>query len=67
MCDGQFKTIIIRIIGPRKLVGLENSMEDISETLTERRVKKEAEVKNAINKIRKKLDAINSRLEEAEE
>ena len=42
--------------------------EDISETLaTEIRVKKESELKRAVNEIRNTLNTVNSRLEEAEE
>ena len=59
MPNGVFKTIIIKI-----LTRLEKRMEDISETLNTEKQKNQS-VKSAINKIRNRLDAINSRLEEA--
>ena len=65
MPDGEFKATIIRI-----LTGLEKRIEDISETLTteiKELKKNQSEMKNAINEIGNRLDAMNSRLEEAEE
>ena len=59
MSDGEFKAMIIGI-----LTELEKRMEDISETLNTEKQKNQS-VKSAINKIRNRLDAINSRLEEA--
>ena len=61
MPDGEFKATIIRI-----LTGFEKRIRDISKSLTtERKVKKESEMENAMSKIGNRLDAMNSRLEES--
>ena len=64
MPDEEFKAIIIRI-----LTGPEKRIEYIRETLTTeiKELKKESEIKNVINEIGNRLDAMNSRLEEVEE
>ena len=54
--------MIIRIV-----TELEKRMEDISETLNTEIKKNQLEIKSAINKIRNMHDAMNGRLEEAEE
>ena len=64
MPDEEFKAIIIRI-----LTGPEKRIEYIRETLTTeiKELKKESEIKNVINEIGNRLDAMNSRLDEVEE
>jgi len=62
MPNGEFKAIIIRI-----LTGLENQVEDISETINTEIRNNRAEIKDSINKLRNRLNGMNSRLEEAEE
>ena len=63
--DGEFKATIIRI-----LTGLEKRIEDIRETFTteiKEFRKNQLEMKNAIKKNQNRFDAMNIRLEEAEE
>ena len=65
MPDGEFKATVIRIV-----TGLEKRMEGIKEILTTeiRELKKnQSEMKNVINQTGNWLDALNNRLEEAEE
>ena len=62
---GEPKAMIIRI-----LTGLEKRMEDISETLSteiKELKKNQSEMKNTTNEIGNRFDAMNSRLEEAEQ
>ena len=62
LTNREFKAMIIRI-----LPGLERRVEDMSETHNTEIKNNIAEIKGSINKIRNKLDGMNSRLEETEE
>ena len=65
MPEGEFQAAIMKI-----LTGLEKRMEDISETLTieiKEFKRNHSEMKNAMNEIKNRPDAMNSRLEEAKE
>ena len=65
MTDGGFKGIIIRIH-----TGLEKCVQIISQALTtetKELKKNQSEMKSTINDIKNMLDAMNSRMEEAEE
>jgi len=65
MPDGEFKATIIRI-----LAGLEKRMERIRETLTteiKEFKKHQSEMKNAITEIGNGLDAMTTRMKDAEE
>lgn len=65
MPDGECKATILRI-----LTGLEKRIENISETLTTEITdlkRNQPEMKNSILKIGNRLNAMNSRLEKAEE
>ena len=61
MCNGELKESILR-----KLTGLDKRIEDISETLTtdiKEFKNNQSVMKNAINKIGNRLNAMNIRLE----
>ena len=65
MHDGELKAIIIRILN-----GLEKRKEDINETLTtviEELKEIQSTMEDVINKTGSMLDAMNSRLDKAEE
>lgn len=65
MPNGEFKATIMRL-----LTGLKKRMEDIREALTAEikdLKKNHSEMKNAITEIGHRCDAMNTRLEEAEE
>ena len=63
MSDGKFKATIIRILS-----GLEKRMEDIRHPYHRyKRLKmNQSEIKNTMNDVRNRPDAMNSRVEEAE-
>ena len=61
MPEREFKAMIIRIF-----IGLEKRRHQWDTYYRDKRIKKESDIKSAISNIRN-LDAMNSRLEEAEE
>ena len=62
MHDGELKVMIIEI-----LTGLEERVENLSETLNHEVRNNQPDMKNTINEIKITLDVINSKLYETEE
>ena len=62
MFNGEFKTVIIRI-----LTGLEKRVKDISQTIDTEIRNNTAEIKDSVNEMENILDRINNRLEGAGE
>ena len=62
MPEGVFKVTIIRM-----LTGLEKRVEDVTETLNTKIRNNIGEIKGSINKMRNRLDGMNSKREEEQE
>jgi len=62
MPDREFKVMIIKIV-----TGLEERVEDFSETLSTEIKNNQSEIKNITNEIKNTPDGLNSRVDESEE